>query len=195
VLALAALSYYLACVLSLGYTDEAGRYLLPGFALAAPLLGVLTRSRLWTATALVLLFATLPGPLLHDDYKPVLALNGNPSIFDLNRLQQRTIDNGVAPLEPSIAQLNRLLGQRASLGFVGQDTFNEYLLFGETLQRRLIALSPDQITPATLTAQRLQGVFIAYLDQPPCSAPMCVPHRAGLRITPLNGGAVLVTVG
>ncbi len=187
ILALASASYFLALTIVIGYADETPRFLMPAVALAMPLLAPLER-RTWTAAlAAVLVIATLPGTLVKDDYKPL------PSVFSLDRIDQQTLDNDLTSLGPGLHRLAALVPKHAALGFLQQDNFPEYLLFGEPLQRRLVGLDPPQITARTLHAQHLTALFIGFADQPPCSGRLCLAPTPGLRITRIGSDSLLVT--
>jgi hypothetical protein len=190
ILALAAVSYFLAYTLSLGYNTETGRYLIPAAALAAPLLGALARRNSWAAVALVLTFATLPAALLHDVGKPVLASQDSASIFTLDRIDQQTMGDDI---EPALRRLDALVAPREALGFVYQDNLVDYYLFGEPLQRRLVGFHGTGVTAKTLRANGLRALFIGYADQPPCVGRLCIRDPAGLRWTRL-AGSYLATV-
>jgi len=193
ILALAALAYFWTYVLALGYTNEAGRLLMPATALAMPLVGTLMGSLRWQIVALVLTLATLRTPLFYDDYKPVISTPGTPSVLTLNRIQQQTVDDSLTGLAPALEQLDGLVGRHGTLGWIEQDNFPEYLLFGEPLQRRIVGLSPAQVTPQLLRSGHLRGVFIAFAAQPPCSGRLCLSHTAGLEFRALAPGTYLVT--
>jgi hypothetical protein len=192
-LALAGLSWFVASALTLGYSPEGARYLMPAFAVSAPLLGLLARRVAWSLIAVALALATLPGTLLHDVYKPLLASEGTPSVLSMDRLRQQTIDDSVAPLRQPVRSLRRLVAPHAPLGFLNQDALMEYLLFGEPLARRLVALDPGEITPQRIREQHLSGVFIGFRNQPPCVGRLCLTHTAGLRFTALGPDSYLVT--
>jgi hypothetical protein len=192
-LALAALSYFVAATLVLGYSDEDGRFLLPAFVLATPLLALVVRRRSGALLAFGLALLTVPGTLLHDVYKPVLPTEGTPSIFSLDRIGQQTIDNDLAPLRPALRRLNQIVRPHQALGFLYQEAFPEYLLFGQPLQRRLVGFEPDQISARTLRANGVRGVFIAFGDQPPCQRGQRIPDPSGLRIASLGSGSYFVT--
>lgn len=193
-LALGAVAYFLCLPLVIGYSDEEGRLLMPAFALATVLVAPAIRRRGVAAAALVLSLATLQGTLLDDVYKPVRASPGTPSIFSLDRIDQQTIDDDLAPLGPALHRLDGLVGRHQAVGFLQQDNFPEYLLFGEPLQRRLVGFDPDQITAQTMRADGLAAVFIGFADQPPCTHDRCLEQAAGLRLRPLGGSAYLVTL-
>jgi Dolichyl-phosphate-mannose-protein mannosyltransferase len=191
-LALGALGYFLAYTLTIGYSPEAARYLLPAIALATPLLAPLALRPAWAIVAAALALATLPGAALHDIYKPVLETEGTKSVFGLDRLQQQTLDQDLTPLVPSIRHVNALLGAHAPLGFVQQDQLFDYVLMGEPLARRLVPYDAGDVRPGAIRRDRLRGVFIAYADQPPCVGRLCVKHTAGLRFVRLARDAFLV---
>lgn len=149
--------------------------------------------RAGAALALGLALLTLPGTLLHDVYKPVLATEGAPSILSLDRVGQQTIDDELAPLAAPLRRLDRLVGPHDALGFIYQETFPEYLLFGQPLQRRLVGFEPDQVSAQALRSDRLRGLFIAFANQPPCSRGQCIPHAAGLRVVALGGSSYFLT--
>jgi Dolichyl-phosphate-mannose-protein mannosyltransferase len=193
VLALGALSYFVVCTLVLGYSDEDGRFLMPAFVLATPLLVLLVRRRGGAFLALGLALLTLPGTLLHDVYKPLLPTEGAPPVLSLDRIGQQTIDNDLAPLGPALRHLNAIVRPRDALGFLYQETFPEYLLFGEPLQRRLVGFEPNQVSARALRSDGLSGLFIAFADQPPCNRGRCIPHPSGLRFVALGGSAYFVT--
>jgi Dolichyl-phosphate-mannose-protein mannosyltransferase len=194
VLALGAVSYFVVCTLVLGYSDEDGRFLMPAFVLATPLLVLLVRRRGGAFVALALALLTLPGTLLHDVYKPVLATEGAPSIFSLDRIGEQTIDNDLAPLGPPLHRLNAIVRPHDALGFLYQEGFPEYLLFGEPLQRRLVGFSePNQVSAQALRSKGLRGLFIAFADRPPCNGDRCIPHASGLHFVPLGGASYFVT--
>jgi dolichyl-phosphate-mannose-protein mannosyltransferase len=188
-----AVGYFLCLPLVIGYSDEEGRLLMPAFALATVLLAAAVRHR-WVAVAAVALsLATLPGALLEDVYKPI-ASSGTPSIFSLDRIDQQTIDDDLAPLGPALHRLDGLVGRHEALGFLQQDNFPEYLLFGEPLQRRLVGFDRDQVTAGALRASGLRALFIGFADQRPCTHRECLGRAAGLRVRPLGGSSYLVTL-
>ena len=192
-LAVCAVGYFAAYSLALGYNPESGRYLMPAAALAAPLFGLLARRRAAAVVTVVLLAATLPAALLHESYKPVLAGDGEPSVFSLDRLGQQSLDDDTL-LRP-LRRLATLVGPHEALGFVAQDNLDDYLLFGEPLARRLVAFQdPTKLTRRVLRANHLRYVFVAFADQSPCVGRICLTHRAGLRFTALGGHAYLVAI-
>lgn len=192
-LALGALGWFVASALTLGYSPEGARYLMPAVALAAPLLGIVAHRPVLSALAVALALATLPGALLHDVYKPLLSSEGSPSILSLDRVQQQTVDESVAPLRAPVQRLQRLVRPHDALGFINQDALMEYLLFGEPLQRRLVALDGDEVTPGRIRSERLRGVFVGFRDQPPCAGRLCLPRTRGLRFTALGPDSYFVT--
>jgi hypothetical protein len=191
-LALGALGYFLAYTITIGYSPEAARYLMPAIALATPLLAPLAARPVWAILAAALALAALPGAALHDIYKPVLETYGAKSVFALDRLQQQTLDQDVAPLVPSIRRVNALVGAHAPLGFVQQDQLFDYVLMGEPLARRLVPYDAGDVRPGAIRRDRLRGVYVAYANQPPCVGRLCVKHTAGLRFVRLSGDAFLV---
>ena len=193
VLAAAAISYFLACTLVLGYSDEAARFLIPAFVLATPLLALVVSRRAGAAFALALALATVPGVLLHNVYKPLVETEGTPAILSLDRIGQQTVDNDFVSLGPALRQLQASVPAHATLGFLYQETFPEYLLFGQPLQRRLVGLEPEEISAHELRSRGLRAVFIGFAAQPPCHGRTCIAQRAGLRFTPLGSTSLLVT--
>lgn len=191
-LALGALGYFAAYTLTIGYAPEGARYLMPAIALTAPLLAGLARRRAGAAVALALALATVPGTVLHDIYKPVLAPPGGKSIFALGRLQQQTIDADVAPMVASVRRLDTLVGAHAALGFVQQDAVYDYVLMGEPYGRRMVPYTAADVSPRAMRDDRVQGVYIGYADQAPCSGRLCVLHPAGLQFQALASGSYLV---
>ena len=192
-LALCAVSYFAVYSLALGYNPESGRYLMPAAAMAAPLFGLLARRRAAALATVTLLVATIPGALLHESYKPILAGGGAPSIFSLDRLGQQTIDDDT--LLGPLRRLATLVGPHDALGFIAQDNLEDYLLFGEPLARRLVAFDhPAKVTRRLLRAWRLRYLFVAFADQSPCVGRVCLTHRAGLRFTSLGDQAYLVAI-
>jgi hypothetical protein len=192
-LAVGALGYFVAYTLTIGYSPEAARYLLPAIALAVPLLAPLAARPLLAVPAAILALATLPGAALHDIYKPVLRTNLTDSIFSLDRLQQQTVDDSVTPLVPSIRRVNALVGPHAPLGFVQQDQLFDYVLMGEPLARRLVPYDAGDVRPGAIRGDGIRGVYIAYRDQPPCVGQLCVLHPAGLSFQTLAADSYLVT--
>ena len=192
VLALGALGYFVAYTLTIGYSPEAARYLMPAVALAAPLLAPVVRTRVGALVVAVLALATVPGTLLHDIYKPVLSTYGTRTVFALDRLQQQTLDQDATPLVPSIRSLNALVGPHAPLGFVQQDALFDYIVMGEPYGRRMVPYDAGDVRPQAIRHDRIRGVYIAYADQPPCAGALCVLHPAGLSFVHLAPGSYLV---
>lgn len=194
VIALSAISYFLAYSLALGYNPESGRYLLPAAAVTAPLLGALARSCAIAAIVVALSLATLPGILLHESYKPVLSSPENSgSVLGLDRLAQLTLDDKYLLRE--IRRAERRIGPHDGLGFIYQDDLAEYYLFGEPLQRRVIGFSPAAATAAALRANRLRALFIGFANEAPCHGRLCVRDTVGLRFVRLGHYAYLATLG
>jgi hypothetical protein len=192
-LALGAISYFLAYALVLGYNPESGRYLLPAAALAAPLVGLAAARPALAAIVVVLSLATLPAVLLHETYKPVLSSPENHgSVLALDRLGQRALDDTY--LLPEVRRAERRIAPRDGLGFIYQDDLAEYYLFGEPLQRRVIGFLPSEVDARALRARGLRALFIGYANEPPCRGKLCIPRTRGLVFTRLGHYAYLVTL-
>jgi hypothetical protein len=191
-LALGALAYLVAYTLAIGYSPEAARYLMPAIALAAPLLAPVVRSRVGALVVAALTLATVPGTVLHDIYKPVLPTYGTRTVFALDRLQQLTLDQDAVPLVPSLRRLNALVGPHAALGFVQQDALYDYLVMGGPYARRLVPYDAGDVRPQAIRGDRIRGVYVAYVDQPPCHGSVCALHPAGLRFVKLAPDSLLI---
>ncbi|MGI8802788.1 MAG: ArnT family glycosyltransferase [Solirubrobacteraceae bacterium] len=188
-----AAAFFVACAITLGYSPEDARYLMPAIALGAPLLSLTTRSR-WTRwLTLILALATVPGTVLRDNNKEVVPYAGDRSILTEDRLTQQTVDPDLTTIVPVIRRLGALVGPHDGIGFLQQDNIRDYLLFGQPLQRRVVGFDPSQVTAAALRAARVRGVLIGYVDQDPCRGPRCLPLPPGLRLTRLGPDSLWVT--
>ncbi|HVW17199.1 MAG TPA: glycosyltransferase family 39 protein [Solirubrobacteraceae bacterium] len=125
-----------------------GRIIMPAYALAVPLLGVVWR-RPWARSLTVALAVTSALPVvLANPYKPVLTQPGTPTIWSYPRYVQMTMTRPY--IRPVLAALDRRHPRGTVLMFGGEFAW-DYPFFGERRQHELIRYLPAK-TPATPAA-------------------------------------------
>ena len=163
--ALAGLGYILSFAITNEWNPWIGRVLMPGVALAAPLLAG-AALRPWLAGAVLALAAIgLVPSVLMNPQKPLLVERKVKNVFRLDRLTQQTLVR--TEMLPVIAEVNARIDDTGSLGFVGNEDSWDYPLFGQHRERRVVRLKPEEVNRPIMAIEGLDGVLFANVAPPP----------------------------
>jgi hypothetical protein len=193
--ALSALTGLACFALTLGYSPDDGRLVMPALLLAAPLLAaVASRRRLAWPVAALAIAGAVPC-LVANPGRRLIRGDGEPSALTLTRSGQQLMWFDREP--PVLAALGRAVSPRAPLAWAQTRDFTDsewtaYPLFGRRLERRAIPLPPSSITPAELRRRGLAGAVVFPAR---CKGPGCTVSARGMLVTPLGEGVALLRPG
>ena len=138
----------------------------PGIAIGAPLLAVLTRWRALAGATVVLAVAALIPSVVDNHLKLLNVPKGTKPAHQLSRLEQLALARPDAP--QAVAALDARIGKTAPIGFVGPADGWDYPFFGPHLQRRVVhGNTTADLDPASIRRRGLAGVVLDRTPPPP----------------------------
>ena len=169
VLAGAALAFLAVFAVTQEHNPWVGRVMMPAIAIGAPLLAALCSRRVLSAAAVALaLLGALPC-LFANELKPLFVPIGGQTIFERDANEQQTIAR--PEMAAAINGLRAVSGASEPIGLVrGGDTW-DYSFFGRGLRRRVIPLTAEDASHATMRRLGLRGIVFANVRRPPRGLP------------------------
>jgi hypothetical protein len=157
VVAAAALAYFLVAATVVAYHPWAGRQLLAGVAIGAPLLALVARRQwlLWTAVGMAVV--TLVPALMFNERKPLVPRDGQRFVLGLDRVEQQTLPR--REMRTVLSELGRRVPPDASIGFVGGEGSWDYPYFGDHPRREVMRSTPVTFF-LDMERERLAGVVV-----------------------------------
>lgn len=191
---IAGLGFAVSLTALLGYSPDNGRLVLPGLVLTLPLLAI-APTRRWSlvAVAALAIAGAVPAILLNPHRSPFT----RPALLSKGRHEQQLLANYDA-MAALVASLDRILPPTAPIGVLHAPEFTSsehpaYAFFDGRLSRRVVLLSPKDLTVPRLRQLGLAG---AVVWRPRClPAPACTFSLTGEPRVALRGGGALVPAG